>query len=177
VTRASRTAALVGLLSCGYQPLASGHPFGVSVVTLVPFGEETAVGLSPDLASALGRELAARGVALTSNRADADAVLAGRVVSSQTALSPVAGVGAPIPAYDLRLQIVAWLHDRQGRELWRTTIDLEDRFLPSPNAGPARLLETEANRRRTLLRIAERAARMVVDRMGMAGQPPPPGAP
>ncbi|MBI5507565.1 MAG: hypothetical protein HY903_02310 [Deltaproteobacteria bacterium] len=167
--RRAAVAAVLGLATaCGYRLLYADKPFGAAAVAVLPFVEDTPVGLTQDLALALNQRLAAAGVHLTTDEAHADAVLSGRLVGSQTLQSPAAGIGARVPAYDLRLQLQAWLTDRQGKELWRTALELSESFLPSTATGDTVLLETEANRRRALLRLADAAARVLVERLGVA---------
>jgi len=178
---------LADLTACGYQVLRGDRPFGASRVALVPFAEDVPVGLSPELASALAQQLAAEGMSIILDEQAADAVLSGRVVTSRTVQSPSSGVGARVPAYDIRVKIVAWLNDKAGKELWRTEVELGEAFLPSirpsgevdvngtlkPNDNV--LLETEANRRRALLRLADVAARTITERLAIAGTEPAPG--
>jgi hypothetical protein len=165
----------VALTACGYQVLRADRPFGAARLTLIPFAEDVPVGLSPDLALALGRELAAQGVALTLDPAVADMKLSGRVVTSSTLRSPAAGVGAPVPAYDIRVQILATLVDRAGKQLWATQVDASEGFLPSVTPSDNTLLETEANRRRALLRLADTAAHAIVERLAVASAAATPG--
>ena len=73
------------------------------------------------------------------------------------------------------MQIVAALVDKGGKELWHTQIDLGEGFLPSVTPGDNILLETEANRRRALLRLADLAARAIVERLVVASAAATPG--
>jgi hypothetical protein len=73
------------------------------------------------------------------------------------------------------VQIVATLTDKHGKELWRTVVDMGEGFLPAQGSGDNVLLETEANRRRALLRLADEAARAIVERLVVASAVARPG--
>lgn len=152
-----------GLMHCGYAVIGTRSPFGLERIALVAFAEDESVGLGPVLASALARELATEGVTLVPFDRDASGTLSGTILAEQTVKSPVAGVGAHIPAYQITLRIRAVLSDKAGKTLWSTEVSLNDSFLPAGSeASPTtKTAETEANRRRALQRIAERAARMI----------------
>jgi hypothetical protein len=162
-------AAVLVASGCGYTLVSGRAPFGARTIAVVPFQEAVPVGLSGELSRELARLLAAEGVQLARNRSEAEAVLTGEVVSARTATSPVATAGTRIPAYNLEAIATARLLDGE-RELWSARAAAGDVFLPSESANTVetQTLETEANRRRALSRLAVALARELHQQLVMA---------
>lgn len=161
--------AVATLVGCGYQVVRSDAPFGRSAISVVPFVEPKAIGISAPLADAVSRLLAAGGVRLVRSRAAADAALEGEVLAESTRGSPTSGVAAPIPAYLLSVTVQARLVDPRGRVLWQTTVAAAEDFLsPSGDVTDA-ALAIEASRRSALHRVAERLARELHDQLILSG--------
>jgi outer membrane lipopolysaccharide assembly protein LptE/RlpB len=160
--------------ACGYTVVGAAPPLGMSRVAVVPFDELTPVGMAPHLATALAAELAASGLAITTDAAGADGVVTGMVTSATTTGSPTSGdPAATVQAYRLAVTIDARLNDRAGAERWRATLALGEDFLASLNTGPTGPVETEAARRRALHRLAERFAREIHTRLVVASSEEP----
>ena len=171
MTRVAVFAMLATAAACGYQLLHGNRPFGLSRIAVPPFSEEVPLGLSPDLTQAVAERIGGSGIMLVSDPSAAEATLDGRVLASSTVLSPTSGVGARIPAYAIGVQIEVRLVTSAGRELWRTQISVDESFLPASTPSDTALLETEANRRRALLRLAHEAAREIHEQLSLAGLP------
>ena len=62
----------------------------------------------------------------------------------------------------------SFIIDKSGKELWRTQLNLSEGFMPSVTTDDNVLLETEANRRRALIRLAAQAARTIVEQLSVA---------
>lgn len=148
--RTSAVAALV--LSCGYTSIR-GPVFGAERVAVLPFAENQPIGVGADLAEQLGKLLAADGVRLSSSETRADAILRGTVVRTYARASPTARGGA-IAAFSLHLSVRAELLGKNGEILWADTVSEESNFLSSPDTAVDGTLQTEANRRRALYRLA-----------------------
>jgi len=164
VTRRALTfVAALGFLasSCGYHSLAGSLPGGArSVRVVVPDPVRTG---EPDLAQLLTaelvRQLARSGIRASSTGA-ADSVLVTRLFSLDTTDSPLDRSGQTVGARALRLRLELHLSDRAGSTLWRSgPLEVEDLWPLSPSEP--RL--SEESRRRTLLRLAIRAAEQGVE--------------
>jgi hypothetical protein len=166
VRQALLVAVLTGAAACGYTVVRSRAPFGAGRIALLPFQEEAPVGLSADLSAALSQRLAAGGVQLSHDPNTADAVLGGTILSERTFASPVRDPAASIPAYTIMVRIRAHLL-RRGETLWSAELEASETFLPSSSDTPkqTQLLETEANRRRALHRLAEQMARAIHEQL------------
>jgi outer membrane lipopolysaccharide assembly protein LptE/RlpB len=147
------------IASCGYTVVRGDAPFGAHRIAVIPFQEDEPIGLSTELSRELAVLLAADGVHVTANAESADGVLTGVVLAAASSISPVAASGR-IPAYRLRVVVRARLIDGE-RELWTASVNANDSFLPSesPASVETQTLETEANRRRALGRLAVSIAR------------------
>ncbi len=150
--------------ACGYTLLRGDRPFGASAIMLLPFREAAPVGVSPLVTEALSARLLAEGVQLVRAADHADAVLSGEVVDETWRLSP----GAQAQAYQVTLRIRAKLVGKDGASKWESEVLVSDDFL-TVSGGELDLLATEANRRRALVRMAERAAAELCEQMVMAG--------
>lgn len=157
------------LESCGYVLVRGNNLFGANTIAVIPFAEEEPVGLTTDLSHALTRLLSQHGMHVTHNQEHAQAILTGAIVSSSTRTSPVS-IGARVPAYNIRITIHAWLASPKGTKSWETRLTLEEGFLAagSDTLPDARTLRTESNRTRALLRVSERAARMIHEQLMLA---------
>ncbi len=173
---------LLTLSGCGYAPVVSNSLLGRNRILVEPFAEDTPVGLSADLTAAMALRLASQGITLCVSPANAEATLSGRIVSAATVRSPTSGVGSSVAAYDMRVRIEAWLHDKGDKELWHTAVDVAESFLPAAlpteitSPWDGQLAATEANRRRALRRLAETAAQQLSDRLAIANATTRPGA-
>ena len=146
----------VFLNACGYQTVYGKKPFGLSTLALVPFAEEEAIGIAPDIAQELSVRLAAGGMQLVASQDAADGVLTGVVVLARTEASPIAG--ANTPSYGLAVLIRAQLANQKG-VLWKKDLWVRDDYLPNRDrTNIAYTLATETNRRQALSRIAIKAA-------------------
>ena len=154
--------------SCGYHLVGYDSPLGIKTISVVPFVEEEPLGLSADLTAALCERLASEGLILTTNRAEADGVVVGRVYDARSASS--ASNTRQIQVFQLIAKVEAQLKDKRGQKVWSKTITLEESFLPYKQGGANGALGTDANRRLALRRFAKEAARrlhsaFVIDRV------------
>lgn len=152
--------------SC-YSFVRTDRIFGYNQVAVPTFKEETPVGIAPQLTDELSHLLAADGLTLVAQQGQVEATLYGRIVSATTINSPSVLEGA-IPAYSIRVRIACSLRDNASRELWSTTFELTEDFIPSPASDAKYPLESEANRRRALVLLSRRAASEIQQRLLVA---------
>lgn len=151
--------------ACGYRVVHGPALLGVSTVRVTPFAEEEPVGLSLPLAEALANRLAQSGLAIDTSDG-AEATLQGRVVSAGSTVNPTLRVGSAIRAYNFMVRLEAELQSSDGTSLWRGSARVQEDYRATANSREAfGNLETEANRRRALHRLAESAADQLVEQM------------
>jgi hypothetical protein len=155
-----------GVSACGYRPLVSATPFGAERLAVLPFLEDEAVGIAPDLVQELSALFAEGGTRLTSDRQGADAVLTGKV--KRSAASPTPNLSRVISSYELTVEIDARLV-RGEKTVFATTLSATDDYLADPSDTRSSPLATEANRREAVRRLARVLARRLYDRLAMAG--------
>jgi len=150
-------------------------PFGVVAMVLEPFDEDEPIGIASEITKALGRLLRAEGMQIVQAADDAtgQATLRGVVLHQSTVASPATGGDqAQVAVYRISLSIRAVLENDHGKTLWSASVTVADDFLPANvlDFDASRLpLATEANRRRALQRVAERAAGALHQKLVMAG--------
>jgi hypothetical protein len=159
--------ALVVLAGCGYAPLVTAAPFGAQRIAVLPFLEDEAVGIAPDLLQELSTLLAQGGTTLTVDRQHADAVLTGTVTESRAAPAP--GFASVVSSYELSIVVKAKLV-RADDTLFTTTVTATDDYLTSRDGTTSAPLLTEANRREAVRRLARTLARQLYDQLAMAGR-------
>lgn len=171
---------LIGALAmwgCGYSVVGSRTIFGAHTIVVMPFVETQPLGLAPTLLQELSTLMATGGVALSTQRNQADAVLTGEIKNLSTAPevapSAAANGGSAVISYRLNAVIEAKLFVR-GRQVWSTSLPVNDSFLPAPASNNAQVvlaqsLTTEAYRREALVRIAQSAAFQLHEQMAVAG--------
>ena len=144
--------------SCGYQALQTASLFGHSVISLETFAEESPLGLSANLASAMHQQFLQGGIVISHERASQHPRLSGKIEQITNKPSSLAGSGARIPAYQIRLKINVLLKEVSGKTLWEKTFSFSEDYL-SPRASVENsVLKTEANKRRALSRLADKIA-------------------
>jgi DNA polymerase III subunit delta len=160
------------LLGCGYRVVGASPPFGMARLAVLPFAENSPVGLSPGLAGALASELAASGVAITTDVTSADGVLRGLVASADVAKSPTStDPAARIPAYRLAVRVEAQLTDRAGLSagarawIWTKTSSRTPTTCPPPPRRPKRVAGAPCH--------ASPSASLASSKRGSSSQPPP----
>lgn len=163
--RAARGGLLAVLLiaaGCGYRPVGRGWPAQVGRIRVM-LPEATALAepeLARMLAVELGRSLGRAGARPVTSE-PAEARLHCRLLGLQTNDSPLDPSGRSVAARVLRLRLELRLAAAaEERTLWRSgLLEVEELWSLSPS-GPA--LSEEA-RRRTLQRLAARAAEQAVE--------------
>ncbi len=163
-----RLLAAVALSACGYQPLVTAAPFAAQRLVVLPFLEDDAVGLAPDLAQELSTLLARGGATLTVDRDAADAVVTGMITRVRAEATP--GLTSLVSAYELTVEVSMRLVQKDAT-LFATTLSATDDYRASAADEPQSPLYTEANRREAVRRLAARLARQLYDRLSMAGLP------
>jgi hypothetical protein len=163
----------VALSACGYHAINTAKVYGFDTLAVVPFAEETPLGLSSELAGDLSARLATGGIKITANEGTAGAVLTGRVLAATAAVSPVARFGLAVPAYDMTVRLEVDLIPKGKKSIWHRQFSIREDFLAAqPSAqvtGSATdlTLATEANRRTALTRVAEKATQEIIDALLM----------
>lgn len=150
---------LCAATGCGYRLLRADALLGQDAVVVVPFGEQTPLGLSTPLADALRDQAASSGLRLATDPATAPLKLTGTVLSSSTTASQTRSASATVRAYAVAVIVEAELVEKDGTVRFRDRFRFREDFLASTTATAESNLETEANRRRALTLIAERAGR------------------
>lgn len=157
MTKSAALLLLCLLSACGYRVLSAAKPFGAQRVAIVPFMETQPIGISPDMAAHLNRLLAASGMEITGNLAEADAQLTGRIHIFN---APSNSVNA-VQIYTAGINLHAELKDRWGTRLWSGDFSLKEDFLPTDPTMDVQPLISETNRRTALRRLAEAAAQKI----------------
>lgn len=162
--------ALVGH-ACGYTVVQAGPPFGAERVAVVPFVEDEALGVAADLATELAQRLAGSGVALTTDRAGADAVLSGRIEPLGVGAAPVSSPSVPMTLFHLTLVANVTL-TRGKAELWRARVVASDDYQALDPGSYAQLsgadLGSESRRREALRRASRSLARAIAEQLALA---------
>jgi hypothetical protein len=143
-----------GAGGCGYHVVSGAAPFGAHTLAVVPFAEQQPLGLAPEMAAHLGRLLAAGGVHLALDEAEADAVLTGTIVATHAPSTTL----KTVQIYTVGTLVHAELRDAHGARLWAGDVTLREDFLPTDPIQDIQPLVSETNRRTALRRLAERAA-------------------
>lgn len=149
-------ALLLGIIGCGYQVVRGDQLFGRTRLAVLPFYETSAMGMAPDMMLHLSRMLAASGMQVTPDRAQAGGVVDGTLSFSTVPSASRAG----ITTYQVVANVHAELQDPLGAVLWTHDTQLREEFMPVSGQDIQPLL-TETNRRTAVRRLAEKAAALV----------------
>ena len=150
---------MLGVLGgCGYRLERFEPAFGTTRITVMPFSESSAAGVSGPLAQYLVRALRREGFEVTPDAERAQGVLTGQIE-----LVHVPGATLQtVQLYTVTLTLTAQLWGSGHEPLWQETVGLEDDFLPTDPAGDVEPLVTERRRRTTIARLTELAADRMV---------------
>ena len=156
------------LAGCGYRPLGRTWPARLGRVQVV-LPEAPQLG-EPDLprmiAVELVRQLGRAGVSASSGAAATR--LQGRLLALETVDSPLDPDGRRVAARALRLRLELRLASvAEDRTLWRGPLEVEELWSMAPSGAAL----SEASRRRTLQRLAARAAALAVELLEAAPEP------
>ncbi|MDP7037966.1 MAG: LPS assembly lipoprotein LptE [Myxococcota bacterium] len=144
--------------SCGYRAIETANLFGHSVIFMETFVEESPLGLSANLASAMHQQFLRGGLVLSHEHSGQHPRLSGKIEQITNKPSSLAGSGARIPAYQIRLKINVLLKEVSGKTLWEKRFSFSEDYL-SPRASVENsVLKTESNKRRALSRLADKIA-------------------
>lgn len=162
----------VAAQACGYRVVGGATPLGKKPLAVKPFVERGPVGLAGPLAAALGAELSEAGLQLVA-QSEATPVLSGEIEAVRTRTSPIARLNAPIPAYEVDARVRVQLRDARGNTVWSARVRASGEFLQAPqDGGVDPTLATEANRERSLQRVAEQLATAIRRRLMVASTTP-----
>ena len=158
LSRVPLLAAFLCTLSCGYTPVDSTRLFGQAAILLDPITENAPSGLAGELTRSLTKTLGTGATNFTTDRAQATAILTGRVVSTRTRGASITSTDRASEAFvfEARIEMTLTSTDSQSL-LWQLDLPASESFrqVTGTTSGA---LATETARRLAMSRLADALA-------------------